>query len=459
MTEYKILQKFCIHHILRLRDDAKTRDRHYKYGSLPKNTEIELKYIIINKKKYNFLPGYFVNIRDGTIRSEYSNFGKNDHPELRYYEIDGKIKKRHFTKHHLILAAAWPDIDIDTVDHIDGNHSNNEIFNLEAVSRRENNFRAHALTDSVSAIKAGKTRSKPVLQICAKTGKIIKNYDSVKDAADDLKLNRSNLGEAANGKRNRCGGYAWKFASVTREEIDGYPRLEKEYKSLSCTRKELIKRYLNESRATPPKKVSNYGEIMDNHGRWSSGTIHRNGKYSTANEKLVHVWVMFYFHESDEDIKKWIFDDNFQILHKNGNKNDTEKYHIHTHEDGDTNKRYTNYFWTLRFGTREENRKDYITSEHGITKNNLKKQCIQGGLKVGGTLNELIARVANPTEHDIKGSGNKGYVGQRSSGKWEARKSFNGKDEYLGVWGTKELAQNAIKHFTDTGERLHIKLK
>jgi len=453
--------------IIKKMNEEKINDRHYKYGELPKDNEIELKYAIIKGVKYNFISGYIVNIRDGEIKSNYSNFGKNEHPVLRYKEekktesghivnIRDGIKMKPFTKSHLIFAAFQPDVNIDTIDHIDGNHSNNEIFNLDPVSRKENNLRAHNLNGNTAAVKSGKTRCKPVLQKDRVTDRIIKRFESVKNAAETLGINRNNLGEAARGNRPAAGGYAWEYVREIRDEIEGYPRLEQEYRSLSDTRKNLIKKYLNNKRCTPPKKVSNYGEIMDNHDRWNIGTVHRNGKCSVANEMLVHVWIMFYFHKSDKDIQKWISDENFQILHKNGNKNDSNKYHIHTHIGNNPNNPYTNYFWTLRFGTRKENRNDYITSEQGITKDKLKTKCRDKGLKVGGNRKELLKRLDNPTKQDINGSENNGYVKQRESGRWEARKSREGKDTYLGTWGSKEEAQQAIDIFVRTGTKLHL---
>ena len=66
---------------------------------------------------------------------------------------------------------------------------------------------------------------------------------------------------------------------------------------------------------------------------------------------------MLYSHENDEDIKEFI-EEKVEILHKDGDETDPERYDINTHEDQDESKPYTNYFWTLHFGTSKENQED-----------------------------------------------------------------------------------------------------
>lgn len=46
---------------------------------------------------------------------------------------------------------------------------------------------------------------------CFKDGTLIKTFDSIKQAANEFKLNRTNISNCCHGKRKSCGGFQWKF--------------------------------------------------------------------------------------------------------------------------------------------------------------------------------------------------------------------------------------------------------
>ena len=92
---------------------------------------------------------------------------------------------------------------------------------------------------------------------------------------------------------------------------------------------------------------------------WTTGNLcnRRSTVSKYVGLRAVHVWVMLYFHDNDDDIDKYL-QGQLEILHKDCDKNDESKYHNYTHEDSDDNKPYTNALFTLRFGTRQDNAQD-----------------------------------------------------------------------------------------------------
>jgi hypothetical protein len=110
--------------------------------------------------------------------------------------------------------------------------------------------------------------------------------------------------------------------------------------------------------------VTNFGEVLTNQNNWSIGNIQdrQSIKHRIQNYKPIHQWIIFYFHENDEDIEEFM-KGNLQILHKDGDETDPNRYVIYTHEDQDDSKPYTNYFWTLHFGTQKENSQDMVHAQ------------------------------------------------------------------------------------------------
>ena len=55
------------------------------------------------------------------------------------------------------------------------------------------------------------SNNKKVYQIDINTGKIINVYNSIKEAAEELKLDRGSISKCCNGKRKSVGGFKWMF--------------------------------------------------------------------------------------------------------------------------------------------------------------------------------------------------------------------------------------------------------
>ncbi len=108
---------------------------------------------------------------------------------LRVYPyIDGK---RLTCKVHRLVAETYipnPN-NYDTVDHIDGNPSNNCVNNLQWMRRRDN---------------SRKGRSKKV--ICVETGQV---FESITAAANYINRSPANVCNCLSGRTKTCGGYHW----------------------------------------------------------------------------------------------------------------------------------------------------------------------------------------------------------------------------------------------------------
>lgn len=56
----------------------------------------------------------------------------------------------------------------------------------------------------------GRSKSHPVVQF-TKTGEFVKEWPSIKAAADALGVNKSNISSNCGGHRKSCAGYIWRY--------------------------------------------------------------------------------------------------------------------------------------------------------------------------------------------------------------------------------------------------------
>lgn len=113
------------------------------------------------------------------------------------------VEKQYFV-HRLVATMYVKNLDNkETVDHIDGNKTNNYYLNLRWATHKEQNENINWKKKRIKIIK------------CIETGIY---YNGITEAHKKLKLNMAHLSECCNGKRNICGGYHWRYA--TSEEIE-----------------------------------------------------------------------------------------------------------------------------------------------------------------------------------------------------------------------------------------------
>lgn len=132
----------------------------------------------------------------------------------------GKIKG--YRIHRLVAEAFIPNPENKPqVNHINGNKQKNTVTNLEWVSSKENIQHAYKInlmnqTGKNNAMfgKYGKDNpnSIPVYQIDTKSKQIIKEWDSITNAAKFLNIKcGGHIGDVCKGKRKSAYGYIWRY--------------------------------------------------------------------------------------------------------------------------------------------------------------------------------------------------------------------------------------------------------
>ena len=378
---------------------------HFRFGIVEDRWYPLTQLISLTKGKTFFFPEntYEVHALTGRFRSllkkgNSKNWGAGEGEDIHVKCIDGRRKT--FRKTHLILAAVWPDKPVDNVDHVDGyHHHNNSVLNLDNVTNSMNVTRVNYSAKGAAADKKSATSRSKKVCLLDEDGSCRQVFESRKEAAifaikpeqegglgldyKDLESAAGAISYVANGKRETAQGSRWSYycTEPTRTpdsakaalENHGivvalalFPPLEiRKFEDLPLSRRRLIEKWVvSKKKANPPKAVTNYGEVLTNMSRWTTGslverTTHSQPVTKTVSGKQVHAWVMLFFHDSDDDVVKWMNrDDDWDILHMDGDDTNPATYHPYTHEDGDDAAPYTNAFFTLRFGDKSENQQD-----------------------------------------------------------------------------------------------------
>lgn len=148
----------------------------------------------------------------GRIRNDVTNRilkpGKVGRKGNQYFAI--KLPGVCAAKVHRYVAKAFipnPD-NKPEVNHIDGNHFNNNASNLEWVTGSENCYHAYRVLGRQKYYGSDSKSAKRIVRI--EDGKV---FGSLKDAARECGMkNHTHLSQVLHGKRHTTGGYHWRFA-------------------------------------------------------------------------------------------------------------------------------------------------------------------------------------------------------------------------------------------------------
>lgn len=127
--------------------------------------------------------------------------------------VDSKVKKEYV--HRLVAMSFLPNTENkEEVNHIDGDRSNNNLVNLEWVTRSENHFHRYTVLKQ-KGVNFGKTgsknwKSKEVLKYDV-YGKFIESFPAVMEAMRITGINEASIRGCIYGKQKTAGGYVWKY--------------------------------------------------------------------------------------------------------------------------------------------------------------------------------------------------------------------------------------------------------
>ena len=152
-------------------------------------------------------PSYEAN-RNGEIRNIETKLILKQRINGGGYKIIGLInsesKQKYELVHRLLGKMYVPNPDNkDTVDHINKDRSDNRIENLRWYTAKEQAQNRNRLKNTKKCRK--------VYQISIEDGSIIKMYNSLKEAGEQMKIDDRIIGRACQGKVKNAAGFIWKY--------------------------------------------------------------------------------------------------------------------------------------------------------------------------------------------------------------------------------------------------------
>jgi len=174
---------------------------------------------------------------------------------VNLYDQDGNHHSKRI--YHLTLQAFFPHIlqNERDVDHIDEDHSNNHINNLQWIRPGLNSRKSLKLRPR----NHGPKQSRPIEQWSKDKSLLIQEFTSVSEAKRHTHIDQRNISSCAHGKQSSAGGYFWKF-----RELESQNNLPGEEWSTNDCLRELL--------PNPKIRVSNMGRILTAKGIKTKGT-------------------------------------------------------------------------------------------------------------------------------------------------------------------------------------------
>lgn len=160
--------------------------------------------------------GYFIS-EDGVVVSH-----KRSEPRvLRQYDVNGYRRIRIYGKnigvHRLVAMAYIPNPENKPfINHRDGDKQNNNVWNLEWCTPKENNrhmWEVLGVKRHVIEPRRGKDSysAQPVVQI-GNDGKEIGRFDTIREASRVTGCPTEGISKCINLSQGRCYGYRWRKA-------------------------------------------------------------------------------------------------------------------------------------------------------------------------------------------------------------------------------------------------------
>jgi hypothetical protein len=199
-------------------------------------------------------------------------------------------QQRGMSTYRLALMSFFPtltpDVD-DTVDHIDENRHNNNLSNLQWLSRGDQVRKSNVIKPR----NAGRATSKPVEQWSSDNKSLIATFLSSYEATKITGICASHIRECVRSIRKSAGGFFWKGASCLSQ--NDLPH--EQWKSSPLLIEQLCTKGLS-LRSAQKVKVSNLGRVMTAAGMKTFGKPEgRSSLYRMYRGYLVHqlVWTVW----------------------------------------------------------------------------------------------------------------------------------------------------------------------